>query len=566
MRYSSTILLVFALAAPTAVQAQVNQAVAQVTTQVTSRIEAVTVYPDGATVTRAIRVDLPQGDSVLRAEDFPPTLDPASLRVEGEAQAQLMVGGIDARPPRAERPPTDPAIEARIEALRDERAALDGSIEAATARHKFATRFADAAPVGLGDKGEARPLTEWRAAFAAVAEEIASSDAAIREAKIRQREIDRELARLDAQRTANPPRKMEVRIDLAAAAATSAVLHVSYTVRGARWSPIYDARLDTGTRDRKPALDLVRRAEIVQSTGEDWSDVELAVSTVRTAKGGSAPELRPLIVRYPAPLPVLGGTLRAPAAAQFAPAPPPASAAEERNTEVRGRESKAVDIAAVEQEAAADTGGFQAVYRIPGRVSIAANEGAKSFRISSATIMPELLVRAVPALDATAFLEASFKHQEDAPLLPGRVAIYRDGIFVGRGQMPMTSKEENVRLGFGADDKVKIARSTVRQTEGSAGIVSSAKVERREFKTAVRNGHDAPIKIVIEDQVPVSEIDDVKVELLPTTTPPTERDVRNRRGVLAWSFDAAPGEAKEIKIAWRVRWPADKTVIYTAGQ
>ena len=566
MRYSSTILLVFALAAPTAVQAQVNQAVAQVTTQVTSRIEAVTVYPDGATVTRAIRVDLPQGDSVLRAEDFPPTLDPASLRVEGEAQAQLMVGGIDARPPRAERPPTDPAIEARIEALRDERAALDGSIEAATARHKFATRFADAAPVGLGDKGEARPLTEWRAAFAAVAEEIASSDAAIREAKIRQREIDRELARLDAERTANPPRKMEVRIDLAAAAATSAVLHVSYTVRGARWSPIYDARLDTGTRDRKPALDLVRRAEIVQSTGEDWSDVELAVSTVRTAKGGSAPELRPLIVRYPAPLPVLGGTLRAPAAAQFAPAPPPASAAEERNTEVRGRESKAVDIAAVEQEAAADTGGFQAVYRIPGRVSIAANEGAKSFRISSATIMPELLVRAVPALDATAFLEASFKHQEDAPLLPGRVAIYRDGIFVGRGQMPMTSKEENVRLGFGADDKVKIARSTVRQTEGSAGIVSSAKVERREFKTAVRNGHDAPIKIVIEDQVPVSEIDDVKVELLPTTTPPTERDVRNRRGVLAWSFDAAPGEAKEIKIAWRVRWPADKTVIYTAGQ
>jgi hypothetical protein len=32
------------------------------------------------------------------------------------------------------------------------------------------------------------------------------------------------------------------------------------------------------------------------------------------------------------------------------------------------------------------------------------------------------------------------------------------------------------------------------------------------------------------------------------------------------SFDAAPGEAKEIKIAWRVRWPADKTVIYTSGQ
>jgi hypothetical protein len=71
-----------------------------------------------------------------------------------------------------------------------------------------------------------------------------------------QRNIDRELARLDAQRTADPPRKMEVRIDVNSEAATSATLLVSYTVRGARWWPIYDARLDTGGRDRKPSIDL----------------------------------------------------------------------------------------------------------------------------------------------------------------------------------------------------------------------------------------------------------------------------------------------------------------------
>jgi uncharacterized protein (TIGR02231 family) len=132
--------------------------------------------------------------------------------------------------------------------------------------------------------------------------------------------------------------------------------------------------------------------------------------------------------------------------------------------------------------------------------------------------------------------------------------------------MAMTAKDENVRLGFGADDKIKVVRSTTRQAEGSAGIINSVKTERREFKTTIRNGHDASIRIVVEDQVPVSEIDDVKVELLPTTTPPTERDVRNRRGVLAWSFDAAPGEAKDIKIAWRVRWPADKVVVFAPGQ
>jgi uncharacterized protein (TIGR02231 family) len=556
MRFSPMILcVIFALVTPVAAAAQ---------TEITSAIESVTVYPDGATVTRRIRVDLPQGDSVLRAVDFPPTLDPASLRVEGEARARLTIGGIDARPPRAERPPADPALDDRIQSLRDDRDRLDGKIAAATARRKFAERFSEQAPAGMGEKGEARPLGEWREAFAAVEDEVIAADTTIREARIMQRTIDRELARLDAQRAANPPRKMEVRIDINSDAATGATLRVSYAVRGARWSPIYDARLDTGKRDRKPSLDLVRRAEIVQATGEDWNDVELAVSTARTAKGGSAPELRPLIVRYPAPPRPRAEGLQAPASAFQQAAPP--QVALRRGAEEEAAKRNNDNVVAEEQEATADTGGFQAVYRIAGRVSVAASEGAKSFRMSSAVIVPDLLVRAAPALDATAFLEANFKHAEDAPLLPGRVAIYRDGIYVGRGQMAMTAKDEDVRLGFGADDHIKIARSTVRQVEGSAGIINSAKTERREYKTSIRNGHDAPIRVVIEDQAPVSEIDDVKVELLPATTPPTEKDVRNRRGVMAWSLEVAPGEAKEIRIAWRVRWPADKAVVFVPGQ
>ena len=105
----------------------------------------------------------------------------------------------------------------------------------------------------------------------------------------KQREIDREIARLEAERNAKPPRKLEVRIDLGAAAATPATLRVTYAVRDTRWMPLYDARLDTGAKDRKPALELVRRAEIAQNTGEDWSNVALAVSTVRTAAAAVRP-------------------------------------------------------------------------------------------------------------------------------------------------------------------------------------------------------------------------------------------------------------------------------------
>jgi uncharacterized protein (TIGR02231 family) len=517
-----------------------------------SQIDSVTVYPDSAMITRVIRLDLPAGDSTLLAQDFPLTLDPSSLRVEGEGGARLVIGAVEARPPLPQPAANLPQIDRRIEALRDERAALDGAIASASARRKFAERFAETSPTGLGEKGEARPIGEWRLAFAAVAEEIAAADNVVRDAKIKQRDIDREIARLEAERNATPPKKMEVRIDLNADAAAPALLRVTYAVRGARWTPTYDARLDTGGKDRKPSLELVRRAEIVQTTGEDWPDVALSVSTVRTAQGGSAPELRPWIVRYPATL-----SYRVPQS----PAPAAGALTQDRLAARGPDEARAKR--AEEQQATVEANGFQVMFRIPGRIAVPAGQGAKSFRIVSSAITPELMVHAAPALTETAFLRASFKHAEDAPLLAGRVSIYRDGIFVGRSPMALASKDEDVRLGFGADEKVKVARTVVRKNEGTAGFIGSSKIDEREFKTTIRNAHEFPIKVAIEDQIPVSEHEDIQVELLPVTTQPTARDLRDRRGVMEWTFEAKPGETRELKLGWRVRWPKDKEVQYT---
>lgn len=533
--------------------------------ETSSQIDAVTVYPDGATVTRLIRLDLPAGDSTLLARDFPLTLDPSSLRVEGEGGARLVIGAVEARQPLPQPAANIPQIDRRLEALRDERGALDGAIASATARRQFAERFAETSPAGLGEKGEARPIAEWRAAFTTVGEEIAIADAAVRQAKIKQRDIDREIARLEAERNMSPPKKFEVRIDLNADAAASALLRVTYAVRGARWQPVYDARLESGGKDVKPSLELTRRAEIIQTTGEDWPDVALSVSTVRTAHGGSAPELRPLIVRYP--------VAPAPLAASSHPAASPVVS----NMRIDQKWGYSADLVqdqfarreavlakkAEEQQASFDTGGFQVVFRVPGRIAVPAGQGSKSFRIASSTIAPELMVHAVPSLAETAFLLANFKHAEDAPLLPGRVSIYRDGIFVGRSPMALAAKDETVRLGFGVDEKVKIARAVVRKNEGTAGLIGSSKTDEREFKTTVRNAHEFPIKVAIEDQIPVSETEDIQVEMLPGTTQPSTRELRDRRGVMEWAFEAKPGESREIKLGWRLRWPKDRAIQLT---
>jgi uncharacterized protein (TIGR02231 family) len=528
--------------------------------EATSSIDTVTVYPDGATVTRVLKLNLPAGENVVVARDFPLGLDPASLRVEGEGGTRVQIGSIDARPPAPQPVQSTPEREKKLQALQDEAMSLDDRVSAANVRKGFARRFATDAPLGLGEESNARPLAEWREAFKAIEEEISRADETIRGLQVRKREIDAEIAILKSGQRADPPRKMEVRIDLSAQAAAATTLRVSYSVRDARWVPLYDARLDTGAKDRKPSLELVRRAEIVQRTGEDWANVALAVSTVRTARGGSAPNLNTVIVRYPQPI-----AAQSPRPQAVAPARSRAAGA------ILGGNDMARDEVAVaapapepveERSAVVDTSGFQAVFRIPGRVSLGAGEGARSLRIASMTAAPELLVRAAPVVDPTAYLEASFKLPEEAPLLAGRVSLYRDGTFVGRGQMPATQKDETVQLGFGADEQVKVIRSVSRKNEGSAGIITSSKTDEREFKIVMRNGHTSPVKVTIEEQLPIAENSEIQVEMLPSSTQPTQRDVRDQRGVMAWSTDVGAGETREVKFGWRVRWPTDKTVVF----
>ena len=103
-------------------------------------------------------------------------------------------------------------------------------------------------------------------------------------------------------------------------------------------------------------------------------------------------------------------------------------------------------------------------------------------------------------------------------------------------------------------------RSTT-QVSGRTNRCPTSKTNERSFKTTVRNGHDFPIRIAIEDQLPISENEEIVVEMLPSTTAPTASNIRDKRGVLEWAFEAKAGEVRDISFAWRVRWPKDKGVV-----
>jgi uncharacterized protein (TIGR02231 family) len=522
--------------------------------EVLSRLDRVTVYPDGANVVRLVPFELSPGETTLVARDFPLSLDPQSIRVEGSGTAALSVLGVSTRALQVEdRPAGADALQAKLDALRLERQGLTSRIEALEARKRFAERYAKEVPFGPGEKEARLPFPDWRQAFAGLSEEIEATGKALIEVREKAGKLDRDMARLEQDLNAKPATRLEVRIDVAADTAVKGTLAVAYTVKGARWTPLYDARLAAGKPGAKPSLELVRRAAIVQTSGEDWTEVALGVSTVRTAGGAKAPDTLPLVVRFKAPPRPVAMTA-------------PMSKHLETFEAARAPTPQAEPAPAAEQEAVAEEGALQVVWQVQGRVSVGSGDGGRVLRLASTKVEPELAVKVAAAIDATPYLEASFRHAEEAPLLPGRVALYRDGVFVGEGRLPAVTHDEPVALGFGTDERVKVTRTVLRRKEGQSGIVSQSKTERQEMKIVVRNGHDAPVRITVEDRIPQSEAQDIQVEMLPNGTPPTARDVADKRGVLAWSYDYAPGETRDIRFGWRLKWPADRQIVTETGR
>ena len=236
----------------------------------TSRIETVTVYPAGAEVTRVGRVAMQGGEHVLLFTDLPAQAVPGSIRIEGRATGALQIGSVDTR--RVSVPRTDEAIAATerkqiedaIEKLKDERAVLQAAIEAAQALKALVNNLAQL-PAQPPSPHAAASQPDWSQLFTLIGQRVAEAQKAILEAQIKMRETDRQIADLTRKLSTlapAPEQRTEVKVFVNAAGALDADLVIRYQVSTASWTPFYDARLATGTRDQAPRLQLVRRASI----------------------------------------------------------------------------------------------------------------------------------------------------------------------------------------------------------------------------------------------------------------------------------------------------------------
>lgn len=313
------------------------------TTAIDSRIDAVTVFTRGASVTRVATLSSDQGrfPERVRLAGLPLALDDSSVRVrvaaeDGDAPLATDVA-VELEAPNADddtRAPSDEALDAARTTV-EKAEALVRRLHTRKNQIKKVQVAARPTP----EVGHA-PITSPRASRFALVElreqvvaeldaELFAATDALEDAQEALALIEDQRRRATTEREARPHelRKTVVLTFAEGSTAKTAQVFVEYRVPGARWAPSYVLRLDRTLTDAELAVSALVR----QNTGEDWSNVRLRLSTAAWQQWVELPKLESLRVgraqprREPRwrPAPTGTGALFADFDRVFGGAPPP---------------------------------------------------------------------------------------------------------------------------------------------------------------------------------------------------------------------------------------------------
>jgi len=531
------------------------------TIESSSHVVAATVFTDRALITRAATIHLPAGTHTISITDLPAGFDEATLRVKGKAVAAVKIGSVDVKhvfmtelANAAEREKTI-AMEAKI----DQKSLLEGDIRATQTREQFINKIV--AQGAEKTDGQTTKLDfspeKWVQAWGLVQNGMAETQKDLATKQIALRKLDAEIVKLQQElnqvKSTQPKERREAHINYEASADTDMELSLTYQAWGVTWRPVYDARLDTV----KTHLDLEQYGQVSQQTGEDWKDIDLTLSTAQPAYGSEMPRITEWWVRIFQPMMVN-------ALSEGSDAMAGAPGAVRRTVSAAAPMMKAqMNVEAAPEEAIVQSTEYAAEFHVPGHVDIkSVNEPSKLF-ISSTPMKAELAAQTSPRLSPSAYLFAKITNGESYPLIPGMVAKYRDGSFIGNSSLALLRSGETANLSFGVDDRVKVSFKSVHTEQSNPSLVIVGDMtDERHYESKVQNLHGEPITITIFDSYPVATDADVTVKLLDNvTTPGYAPDTDKRQGVISWSGSYAPKQEKSFTLGFQVKYPKSKQLM-----
>jgi len=533
-------------------------------------ITQVTVYADRAEVVRTFKGRLEAGEQTLVFDRLPGATRLDQLRVEGRGAFTL----VDIRPETIQ---TKEVANAQVRALQDALKAQDlrqQALNQTEARLTFQKSALDKMLARLTTAGkesanpEMDPL-KWAAFLDFQDKQLAEVDRQLlalqadREAV--RAEVDRLNRELGALRGNERRSRLLAKVNLDVRQAGEVEVNLSYLVRGPSWSPSYDMRADTKAK----TLEVTYRAEVRQATGEDWQGVSLRLSTAQPGLAGREPKMDPWFLTK-AEAVAFAGTVSGGLVVN--------GRADNRiqmfnEVKLMGNSMTISGVASSdplkrmeamdERRASVQAGGTAATFVIDRKSDILADNKPAQVTVMRESFPAYFRHTCVPKLSPFVYLKTKAINKTGFTFLPGPTAVFLDGAFVAQANLDLVPSGQDFWTYLGVDQGVSVERKVLARREETTGVFGK-KTLRTVFDQVfkLKNGKATDIELVLWDQVPASNHEDIKVVF---EEPRYEKDTDdlklNESKFLEWRLPLKAGAKQDLPFRFAVERPEDIQVV-----
>ena len=300
-------------------------------------------------------------------------------------------------------------------------------------------------------------------------------------------------------------------------------VEIQYLVTNVGWSPIYDIRINA---NNKTAL-IEQHALIWQKSGEDWENVKIKLSNVRTELNPKVPSIYSYTLTY--------------------------KEVKKVKTTIS---NKVVDVQDLAQglSAGRNIKGLAKFFDIKKKQVLKDGMPAtKIFIQKKATKYIENL-EIVGSQYPYVFKKGNLKNTFPFTLAPGPVGIYYNNEFIQNTHLNTIVSGKEFHLNTGIDHDIKISRWH-KNKNSKKGIINQNKEYKREFITSLRNYSSSKKVIKVLEQIPQSELDTIKVSTDGSSMGLIK--IKESPSWHYWNIKLKPKEHKELKLTLKVTTPKD---------